>query len=164
MIPHISPQLRPPRNNTVQQSCVGQALPHECFIYCTVTLEILVCSLNSGLATALFDVCSWNEYLTTVLHSSARVGACYVTCRRGQVSLNHRSTWACYEMFKDLVSIWILCKMLLGWWNQNKRDERNMQHACVWRDVCIKFESVNLELVRGPSMLWKINRSWRSMV
>jgi hypothetical protein len=49
---------------------------------CIFCLQALFCwtywYVFSYLAPVLFDFRSWNEYLTTVLHSSAQVRACYV--------------------------------------------------------------------------------------
>jgi hypothetical protein len=49
-------------------------------------------SYRYRLATARFGVWSSNKELTIALHSSVRAGACYVTRRRGQGSLNYGAT------------------------------------------------------------------------
>lgn len=51
------------------------------------------------LATALFDACSLNEHLTTVLHSSYRVAVYYVTPTRDQGSLGRGYAIAAYMKF-----------------------------------------------------------------
>jgi hypothetical protein len=98
-IPHISSPCCQPRNCIGEQSRVARERCQPYILFAIIIPSIIpICTLYSKLATALFDVWSRNGYVTRVLHSSAGVGACYITRRRGQVSLNPGCTVYLYVL------------------------------------------------------------------
>jgi hypothetical protein len=103
IIPTESPRFYDPSHKRSALSAskehwpIVPCFPAGCQMFCLImnVLTVLYAASHTGMysdhyqaATIGFGVWSWNDNLTTALHSSLQAGGCYVTYRHGQGPLN----------------------------------------------------------------------------